>query len=50
MSYSTAQYRDSNGRTRWAVFSAVSHVWYFPRRYGRIAAERLARRMNREVQ
>ena len=50
MTYSTAQYRDSNGRARWAVYCAASRVWYFPNRYGRAAAERMAARLNREVQ
>ena len=34
------------GRTRWACLDYVSRVWYFPKRYGRDAAERLAQSLN----
>lgn len=34
-------------RIRWAV--CFGGVWYLPQRYGRAAAERLARRIAREV-
>lgn len=37
------------GRRRWAVFCSPSMTWVFPERYGRLAAERLARRLNREA-
>jgi len=43
-------YRDQDtGRSRWATFDYVARVWYFPERYGREAAERLANRLNREI-
>jgi hypothetical protein len=38
-SYSAARYK-------WAVVCSVTFVYYFPKRRGRIAAERMARRMN----
>lgn len=34
-----------NERPRWAVFCKATHVFYFPDRYGRKAAEKLARQM-----
>lgn len=44
---SAQQYRDQDtGRTRWAVLHASSGCWYFPARYGKAAAERLARQRN----
>lgn len=46
--YIASEYRDSEtGRYRAAVLCTASHVFYFPKRYGRAAAEALARRMNR---
>jgi hypothetical protein len=43
--YSSSQYH-AGGRSRWAVYCASSRVWYFPKRYGRKAAERYAAEMN----
>jgi hypothetical protein len=44
---SAQMYRDpETGRTRWAVLHGPSGVWYFPKRYGRAAAEKLARERN----
>jgi hypothetical protein len=43
--YSVGTYRDG-GRSRVAVYCASSGVWYFPKRYGRRAAERMARELN----
>ncbi len=46
---SVQQYRDpETGRTRWAVLHGPTAVWYFPERYGRRAAERLAAARNRQ--
>jgi hypothetical protein len=35
-----------NERSRWAVHCAATGVYYFPKRYGKREAERLAHRMN----
>lgn len=43
------QHRDSEGRYRWAVLHHPTGVWYFPTRYGRLAAQRLANRLNKEI-
>ncbi len=41
------QYRDPDtGRTRWAVLHFATRAWYFPKRYGRKAAMRLADERN----
>ncbi len=41
------QYRDpETGRTRWAVLHFATRAWYFPKRYGRKAAMRLAEERN----
>lgn len=41
---SAQQYRDNDtGRTRWAVLHSGTGCWYFPERYGKRAAEKLAR-------
>lgn len=46
--YSVGKYYDAEtSRYRWAVWCSQSQVWYFPQRYGRIAAERLAARLNK---
>lgn len=43
------KYHDQDtGKERWAVYCSESGVWYFPDRYGKREAERLASRMNRE--
>jgi hypothetical protein len=42
MNYQAAKYQGNEGRERWAVYSAASRTWYFPARYGRRAAERMA--------
>lgn len=48
--YNLAIYRDaSTGRHRWAVMEQYTKVFYFPKRYGMHAAERLAQRMNKEA-
>ncbi len=50
MSFQACQYQDTDtGRCRWAVMHAKTRVWYFPSRYGRTAAERLARKFNRQI-
>lgn len=49
MDYTAQQYRSESGRLRWAVLHGPTGVWYFTRRYGRAAAECLAKRMNREA-
>ena len=46
MNYRAAQYRSNEGRTRWAVYCRASRTWIFPERYGRAAAESLARSLN----
>ncbi len=43
--YSVGTY-SNGGRDRIAVYCASSRVWYFPKRYGRKAAQRLADEMN----
>lgn len=43
--YSVGTYANG-GRDRLAVYCASSRVWYFPKRYGRKACERLSREMN----
>jgi hypothetical protein len=47
--YKTGEYRGESGRFRWAVFDIMTHVWYFPTHYGKKAAERLAKRLNKEA-
>ena len=48
--FSAERYRDSDtGRERWAVLHRPTGVWYFPARYGRLAALRLAARLNRNA-
>ena len=48
--FSAERYRDySTGRERWAVLHHATGVWYFPASYGRLAARRLAARLNRNV-
>lgn len=45
--YSAAIWRGYGAeRPRWAVYCAASACFYFPRRYGRAAAESMARTMN----
>lgn len=45
--FETGLYLDQDtGRERWAVLDCRTHVWYFPKRYGRRAAEVLCRRLN----
>lgn len=44
--YSAGMYRGSEGRERWAVFNSRTHTWTFPDRYGKKAAEQLARKLN----
>lgn len=49
MDYTAQQYRDpATGRTRWAVLHGLTRCWYFPTRYGQVAALDMARRLNRE--
>ena len=48
--YSAQQYRDTDsGRYRWAVLCSVTSCWYFPKQYGKAAAEAMAARMNKEA-
>lgn len=50
MNYSAGIYQGyGNERDRWAVFCAITHSWIFPSRYGKKAAEALAKRLNREI-
>jgi len=42
-------YDQDTGKTRWAVCSKSTNTWYFANRYGKKAAERLARRLNKEI-
>ena len=50
MNYTAEQYRDNDtGRTRWAVLDRSARVWYFPARYGRAAAQRMAAILNRRA-
>lgn len=45
--HSAQQYRDpETARTRWAVLHFATRTWYFPERYGRKAAMRLAESRN----
>lgn len=45
--YSAAIWRGyGQERARWAVHCAATGCYYFPRRYGRAAAETMARTMN----
>lgn len=45
--YSAAIWRGyGQERPRWGVYCAASACFYFPRRYGRAAAESMARAMN----
>lgn len=49
MAYSVGTWRGYGAeRPRLAVFCSETGVAYFPKRYGRKAAERLAVRMNKE--
>lgn len=47
MAYEIGLYRDSSGKNRWAVWSKAANVWYFPNQYGKRAAQRLARNLNK---
>jgi hypothetical protein len=48
--YFAGQYNDpETKRQRWAVVQMPSCVWYFPKRYGKTAAERLAQHMERNA-
>lgn len=47
--FQAQQHRDNEGRCRWAVLHLSTRVWYFPTRYGRLAAQRLANRLNKEI-
>ncbi len=47
--FHAAIYRPADGRPRWAVYCDISRVWYFPTRYGREAARKLASRLNQQV-
>jgi hypothetical protein len=45
--FSVGIYRDQDtGRQRWAVVGPAD-AWYFPRSYGKRAAQTLCRRLNR---
>lgn len=46
--YDAAIWPGNDGeRPRWAVACYPTGVWYFPRRYGRQAAESLARQLSK---
>lgn len=48
--YEAAVWPGNDGeRARWAVAAHPTGVWYFPRSYGRKAAERMAERMTRDA-
>lgn len=48
--YAVGKYRDpDSGRQRFAVWASPAQIWYFPDRYGRAAADRLAARLNLEA-
>lgn len=48
--YSAERYRDSDtGHERWAVLHRATGTWYFAACYGRLAARRLAARLNRNA-
>lgn len=48
MNYRAEQYRDTEtGRYRWAALAVNSGAWYFPAKYGKGAALRLAARLNK---
>jgi hypothetical protein len=48
--YTADVYRDpDSGRDRWAVLDLLTRAWYFPSSYGRRAAERLARTLNKHA-
>lgn len=45
--FSVGQYfNQDTGRSRYGVFDTQSQVWYFPERYGKREAERLATQLN----
>lgn len=46
--YGIGLYHDSEtGRSRYAVFEGKSGVWYFPNQYGKRAAYRLLKRLEK---
>lgn len=50
MRFRAGRYLDPDtGRFRWAVLDPTSCVWYFPKRYGKTEAQRLAARLNKEI-
>ena len=47
--YKVGQHREHNtGRYRWGVQDTKTNVWYFSRQYGKLAADKLANKLNKK--
>jgi len=50
VSYEIGKYYDQDTqRERWAVFAKASRTWVLPERYGKKAAEKLAKHLNKHA-